>query len=538
MPEKIIREIPPHPIDRKPRKERTLLRVAAYCRVSTEEEEQKGSFETQCSYYTEKIQSHDGWTLAGIFADDGISGVHTKKRDDFLAMIAQCKKGKIDLILTKSISRFARNTLDSIQYVRELKKQGISVIFEKENINTGTMTSEMILTVLSAFAQAESESISQNVARGKRMGYRQGKFSFPYSCMIGYRKGPDGNPQIIPEQAETVRLIYNDYLAGDSLVKIAENLDARGIPTPKNKGKWSSQTVMRILQNEKYAGHVLLQKTYTADLLSGTIKKNNGELPQYYIENNHTPIVSQEMFLLVQEEIARRKSKSPASQKKVRTNRGRYTSQYALSERLVCGECGCYYRRVTWNIRGKKKIVWRCINRLEFGKKYCKSSPSISEDVLHNAILRAIRELAQQQREQTQKCLHDTILQCATGGLDTSLITLKNQLEQKNRDFDRILEMVLTDGVESEFMEAKMSRLNDEILQIKQMIKRQEHETKMQKAKGDKTRDLLAIITDRDFQIAEYSDMLVARIIEQITVLSAEKIRIRFVDGHTKEQRL
>lgn len=538
MPEKIIREIPPHPIDRKPRKVRKLLRVAAYCRVSTEEEEQKGSFETQCSYYTEKIQSHDEWTLAGIFADDGISGVHTKKRDDFLAMIAQCKKGKIDLILTKSISRFARNTLDSIQYVRELKKQGISVIFEKENINTGTMTSEMILTVLSAFAQAESESISQNVARGKRMGYRQGKFSFPYSCMIGYRKGPDGNPQIIPEQAETVRMIYNDYLAGDSLVKIAGNLDARGIPTPKNKGKWSSQTVMRILQNEKYAGHVLLQKTYTADLLSGTIKKNNGELPQYYIENNHTPIVPQETFLLVQEEIARRKSKSPASQKKVRTNRGRYTSQYALSERLICGECGCYYRRVTWNIRGKKKIVWRCINRLEFGKKYCKLSPSISEDVLHNAILRAIRELAQQQKAQTQKCLHDTILQCAAGGLDTSLTALKNQLKQKNRDFDRILEMALADGVESEFMEAKMSRLNDEILQIKQMIKRQEHETKMQQAKGDKTRDLLAIITDRDFQIAEYSDMLVARIIEQITVLSAEKIRIRFVDGHTKEQRL
>ena len=538
MPEKIIREIPPHPIDRKPRKVRKLLRVAAYCRVSTEEEEQKGSFETQCSYYTEKIQSHDEWTLAGIFADDGISGVHTKKRDDFLAMIAQYKKGKIDLILTKSISRFARNTLDSIQYVRELKKQGISVIFEKENINTGTMTSEMILTVLSAFAQAESESISQNVARGKRMGYRQGKFSFPYSCMIGYRKGPDGNPQIIPEQAETVRMIYNDYLAGDSLVKIAGNLDARGIPTPKNKGKWSSQTVMRILQNEKYAGHVLLQKTYTADLLSGTIKKNNGELPQYYIENNHTPIVPQETFLLVQEEIARRKSKSPASQKKVRTNRGRYTSQYALSERLICGECGCYYRRVTWNIRGKKKIVWRCINRLEFGKKYCKLSPSISEDVLHNAILRAIRELAQQQKAQTQKCLHDTILQCAAGGLDTSLTALKNQLKQKNRDFDRILEMALADGVESEFMEAKMSRLNDEILQIKQMIKRQEHETKMQQAKGDKTRDLLAIITDRDFQIAEYSDMLVTRIIEQITVLSAEKIRIRFVDGYTKEQRL
>ncbi|MBN3018220.1 recombinase family protein [Ruthenibacterium lactatiformans] len=528
---KIIREIPPHPIDRKPRKVRKLLRVAAYCRVSTEEEEQKGSFETQCSYYTEKIQSHDGWTLAGIFADDGISGVHTKKRDDFLAMIAQCKKGKIDLILTKSISRFARNTLDSIQYVRELKKQGIFVIFEKENINTGTMTSEMILTVLSAFAQAESESISQNVARGKRMGYRQGKFSFPYSCMIGYRKGPDGNPQIIPEQAETVRLIYNDYLAGDSLKKIAENLDARGIPTPKNKGKWSSQTVMRILQNEKYAGHVLLQKTYTADLLSGTIKKNNGELPQYYIENNHTPIVSQEMFLLVQEEIARRKSKSPASQKKVRTNRGRYTSQYAFSERLICGECGCYYRRVTWNIRGKKKIVWRCINRLEFGKKYCKSSPSISEDVLHNAILRAIRELAQQQKERTPKCLNDTILQCATGGSDTSLTMLKNQLEQKNRDFARFLEMALTDGAESEFVEAKMSQLNDEILCLKQKIKQTEKDATTQQASKGNIKKVFDILLEEHEKLTEYNDSFIARIIERVTVENCEWIIIRFIGG-------
>lgn len=538
MPEKIIREIPPHPIDRKPRKVRKLLRVAAYCRVSTEEEEQKGSFETQCSYYTEKIQSHDGWTLAGIFADDGISGVHTKKRDDFLAMIAQCKKGKIDLILTKSISRFARNTLDSIQYVRELKKQGISVIFEKENINTGTMTSEMILTVLSAFAQAESESISQNVARGKRMGYRQGKFSFPYSCMIGYRKGPDGNPQIIPEQAETVRMIYNDYLAGDSLVKIAENLDARGIPTPKNKGKWSSQTVMRILQNEKYAGHVLLQKTYTADLLSGTIKKNNGELPQYYIENNHTPIVSQEMFLLVQEEIARRKSKSPASQKKVRTNRGRYTSQYALSERLICGECGCYYRRVTWNIRGKKKIVWRCINRLEFGKKYCKSSPSISEDVLHNAILRAIRELAQQQKEQTKKCLHDTILQCAAGGLDTSLTTLRNQLEQKNRDFDRVLEMALTDGMESKFVEAKMSQLNDEILCLKQKIKQTEKEATTQQASKEDIKKVFDTLLEEHEKLTEYNDSFIARIIERVMVDDFEWLTIRFIGGYEIRIRL
>ena len=193
------------------------MRVAAYCRVSTEEEEQQGSFETQKLYYTEKINSTSEWELAGIYADDGISGIHTKKRDGFNQMIQDCKKKKIDLILTKSISRFARNTLDSIQYVRMLKAIGIAVIFEKENINTSTMNSEMILTVLSAFAQAESESISQNVARGKRMGFRQGKFPFPYGQILGYRKGLDGKPEVIPEEAEVIRMIFNSYLQGASL---------------------------------------------------------------------------------------------------------------------------------------------------------------------------------------------------------------------------------------------------------------------------------------------------------------------------------
>lgn len=277
---------------------------------------------------------------------------------------------------------------------------------------------------------------------------------------------------------------------------------------------------------------------YSVDLLSGTIKKNNGELPQYYIENNHTPIVSQEMFLLVQEEIARRKSKSPASQKKVRTNRGRYTSQYALSERLICGECGCYYRRVTWNIRGKKKIVWRCINRLEFGKKYCKSSPSISEDVLHNAILRAIRELAQQQKEQTQKCLNDTILQCATGGLDTSLTMLKNQLEQKNRDFDRFLEMALTDGAESEFVEAKMSQLNDEIICLKQKIKQTEKDATTQQASKGNIKKVFDILLEEHEKLTEYNDSFIARIIERVTVDDFEWLTIRFIGGYEIRIRL
>ena len=286
------------------------MRVAAYCRVSTEEEEQQGSFETQKLYYTEKINSTSEWELAGIYADDGISGIHTKKRDGFNQMIQDCKKKKIDLILTKSISRFARNTLDSIQYVRMLKAIGIAVIFEKENINTSTMNSEMILTVLSAFAQAESESISQNVARGKRMGFRQGKFPFPYGQILGYRKGLDGKPEVIPEEAEVIRMIFNSYLQGASLLTIKKKLEAGGVLTARGNKKWSSESVQRILQNEKYCGDVLLQKTFIEDVLTGVSKKNTGQLPQYYIENNHEGIVTKQMFREVQAEIARRNSLS------------------------------------------------------------------------------------------------------------------------------------------------------------------------------------------------------------------------------------
>lgn len=361
------------------------MRVAAYCRVSTEEEEQQGSFETQKLYYTEKINSTSEWELAGIYADDGISGIHTKKRDGFNQMIQDCKKKKIDLILTKSISRFARNTLDSIQYVRMLKAIGIAVIFEKENINTSTMNSEMILTVLSAFAQAESESISQNVARGKRMGFRQGKFPFPYGQILGYRKGLDGKPEVIPEEAEVIRMIFNSYLQGASLLTIKKKLEAGGVLTARGNKKWSSESVQRILQNEKYCGDVLLQKTFIEDVLTGVSKKNTGQLPQYYIENNHEGIVTKQMFREVQAEIARRNSKSAANQRK--RHQGRYNSKYALSERLVCGDCGSPYKRVTWNIHGRKQIVWRCVNRLEYGTKFCSHSPSIPEEELHQAVV-------------------------------------------------------------------------------------------------------------------------------------------------------
>lgn len=393
MPEKKITEIPANPVFHNIRKTRRRLRVAAYCRVSTEEEEQQNSFEVQIQYYTQKICGNPEWELAGIFADEGISGVSTRKRAQFNEMIALCKRRKIDMILTKSISRFARNTLDCIRYVRMLKSWSIRIIFEKENIDTANMNSEMILTCLSSFAQAESESISGNVTKGIRMGYRQGRFVFRYDRFLGYRKGADGKPEIVPEQAEIVRQIAQSYLNGNSLREIKRFLEDRNIPSPGGTRIWRKTTILSILQNEKYMGDVLLQKSFTADFMEGKKQKNNGELPQYYIRDNHPAILSRDMFYRIQEEISRRNSKRPANAKRAKTNRGRFSSKYALTERLVCGICGSLYRRVTWSIHGRKEVVWRCINRLEYGSRICGSSPTIREELLHDAIMEAMQSL-------------------------------------------------------------------------------------------------------------------------------------------------
>lgn len=528
MPQKVVMEIPANPMLGDLRKRKRKLRVAAYCRVSTEEEEQQNSFEVQVDYYTEKITHHDGWQLAGIFADDGISGVRTKKRGQFNEMIELCRKKKIDLILTKSISRFARNTLDCIKHVRILKSWGIPVIFEKENIDTSNMNSEMILTCLSSFAQAESESISGNVTKGIRMGYKQGRFAFRYTG-FAFQKGLHGEPEIIPKDAQTIRMIAREFLNGDSLKGIKEKLEKASIPSPAGESKWTTQTILRILQNEKYAGDVLLQKTYTSDFLEGKVKKNNGELPQYYIKDNHPAIIPREMFFQIQEELARRRSKKPANTKKAKTNRGRFTSKYALSERLVCGDCGCYFRRVTWNIHGRKQIVWRCINRLEFGPKSCGNSPSLEEAALHTAILEAICSLVQGQQEEMAAALQDTLIHCIVGEKEeASPIVIANKIKELETEFDRLLVLAVD---ENDIIDYKLKQISETILKLKQQKKRLEYTAERSEVMESKAKEVMGLISAEDLELTEYSDTLVYRIIERITVLSKEEIRIRFIGG-------
>ena len=330
------------------------LRVAAYCRVSTDSDEQATSYEAQVEHYTEFIQKNPEWEFAGIYANDGISGTNTKNRDEFNRMIEDCEAGTIDMIITKSISRFARNTLDCLKYIRQLKDKNIPVFFEKEAINTMDAKGEVLITIMASLTQQESQSLSQNVKLGLQFRYQNDQVQVNHNHFLGYTKDADGNLIIDPEQAEVVKRIYREYLEGYSMDRIAKGLEADGILTGAGKTKWWTSTINKILRNEKYIGDALLQKTYTTDFLNKTRVKNNGIVPQYYVEGNHEAIIPKDIFLQVQEELVRRRVVKTSANGKKRS----YSCNHCFAQIVICGECCEMFRRIHWNNRGCKSIVW------------------------------------------------------------------------------------------------------------------------------------------------------------------------------------
>ena len=364
------------------------LRVAAYCRVSTDNDEQATSYEAQVEHYTEYIQKNPDWEFAGIYADDGISGTNTKKREEFNRMIDDCKAGNIDMIITKSISRFARNTLDCLKYIRQLKDMNIPVLFEKESINTMDAKGEVLITIMASLAQQESQSLSQNVKMSLQYRYQQGKVQINHNRFLGYTKDADGNLVIDPEQAETVKRIYREYLEGLSMDKIAAGLERDGILTGAGGKKWHTSTINKILRNEKYIGDALLQKTYTTDFLNKTRVKNNGLVPQYYVEGDHEAIIPKDIYLQVQEELVRRRVVKTSANGKKRS----YSCNHCFSQIVICGECGEMFRRLHWNNQGVKSIVWRCISKLESTGLECHAR-TINELVLQDAVVKAINQM-------------------------------------------------------------------------------------------------------------------------------------------------
>ncbi len=503
-------------------------RVAAYCRVSTDSEEQLTSYTAQKAYYTQKIDENPDWEMAGIYADKGITGTSMKKRVEFKKMIAACKRGKIDLILTKSLSRFARNTVDSLEVVRMLRANGIGVIFEKENINTLTESSEFLLTLFSGFAQAESESISKNVIWGIQKSREAGNVPFQYQKLLGYRRGPDGQPEIVPEEAEVVKRIYRRYLDGCSLAQIKRELEADGVPTASGIRGWTYQVVRNILTNERYIGDALLQKTYTTDCISKTVKKNQGDRPMVYVERNHPAIVSKAMFYQVREEMARRSSKRKVMQKTGKTEQGKYSAKYALSELLVCGECGTPYKRCTWARNGKKRIVWRCVSRLEFGTKYCHDSPSMDEDKLHQAILEGINEFVQ-----AGQGLGDELLDLASivqqgGSVDgIDPLTLRNRLDALTAQQAELLDKVLED-MENEELNAQLKAIMEEKQAILGRLGALQQDEEQRAGQEARLRELAEWLKQQKSEFAEYDDSITRRYVERITVVDAETIRIKF----------
>ena len=506
-------------------------RVAAYCRVSTDSEEQLNSYEAQKSYYTQKIEESSDWEMAEIYADEGISGTSMKKRTEFKKMITACKRGHIDLIITKSLSRFARNTVDCLETVRLLKANGIGVYFEKENINTLTESSEFLITLFSGFAQAESESLSKNVAWGWRKSAEAGNVYFQYKRMLGYRKGVDGQPEIVPEEAKIIRRIYRRYLAGCSLGQIKQELEQDNIPTAQKVERWSSAVIHNILTNEKYMGDALLQKTYITDCISKKVKKNMGERPMYYVENNHPAIIPRETFDQVQKEMTRRSSKRKVLQKSGKTELGKYSGKYALTELLVCGECGSPYKRVTWARNGKKRIVWRCVSRLEFGTKYCHNSPTLDESRLHNAILAAMNEYAAIRQEVCPDVL--AMVEEAKRAMSQAgamLLELKKRMDAVSQEQSDVLDRLLANMADAE-LNARMKALTDEKEALKvQILKVQQKEVSMAE-QAAKRQQMWDSLKECSAGYTEFDDEFVRQIIRKITVEDAETIHVHFRDS-------
>ena len=450
---------------------------------------------------TTDIQKKPEWEFAGIYADDGISGTNTKKREDFNRMIDDCETGNIDMIITKSISRFARNTLDCLKYIRQLKDKNIPVFFEKEAINTMDAKGEVLITIMASLAQQESQSLSQNVKLGLQFRYQNGQVQVNHNHFLGYTKDANGNLIIDPEQAEVVKRIYREYLEGYSMDRIAKGLEADGILTGAGKTKWWTSTINKILRNEKYIGDALLQKTYTTDFLNKTRVKNNGIVPQYYVEGNHEAIIPKDIFLRVQEELVRRRVVKTSANGKKRS----YSCNHCFAQIVICGECGEMFRRIHWNNRGCKSIVWRCISRLEPTGQECHAR-TVNETVLENVVVQAINTLLgdkstyQAQLQQNIAKVIRSAQQNTTDGIDERLTGAPERASQKGNNKEAYDEIA------------------DEIFKLREQREKCTVDTAARDAQIARINELQDFIKQQPPHLEAFDEALVKRWLERIIV--------------------
>ncbi|MGG1673558.1 recombinase family protein [Paenibacillus sp. NRS-1783] len=491
-------------------------KVAAYCRVSTDSEEQKESYTNQVNHYTQYIQNNLEWEMADIYADEGITGTNTKNRTHFNRMIQDARNGKLDLILVKSISRFARNTLDLLKYVRELKSLGVAVFFERENINTLDTTGEVLLTILSSLAQDESRNISENSRWGILRGFQNGKVFCNTTRFLGYDKDEHGELVINEPEAEIVRRIYEEYLDGKSYQAIARNLMRDHIKTVTGGDTWWDSSITLILTNEKYYGALLQQKTVTVDFLTHKRVRNKGQEQQYLIEDNHEPIVSKELFEAVQKEKERR-AKLKGS---VMGDSKRYSSKYALSSKVYCGCCGAIFKRRTWNSNNpSKKVVWQCKTYVNKGKVAC-DAKSVDEPILHSAFVRLFNRMYKNKKGfmKTLKANIESVLSSRVE--QTSLLDIEGQMQQLKSDLKELVNLKLRNQIDEAVYEEETNRLSSELNELRQQKLTLEQEHEQQAKIKERVDEIIQVLSLREDILEQFDDNLFNALVEKITILS------------------
>ena len=517
-------------------------RVAAYCRVSTDNEEQLTSYVNQKKVYTEMIAANPEWCFAGLFADEGISGTQVRFRPEFKKMIDECYAGKIDYIITKSVSRFARNTVECLDYVRILKSRGIGIIFEEQNIDTLKTDSELYLVIYAGFAQSESESISKNVTWTFRKKFEEGQVPFRYSQMLGYRKGADGSPEIVPEEAVIIEDIFELYLSGKTIREVADIVKSKYPVIPNGKKiNFSLGAIQAILTNEKYCGDAILQKSVTIDCITKTRRKNTGEAPMYYVRDNHPAIIDRDKFNRVQTEMVSRTTKRPQSNKTTLTAQGKY-SKYALTDVMICGECGSRYKRCTWARNGKKKIVWRCVNRLDYGTKYCENSPTVEDGDIKAAIVRAINRFNEEDANTYLTLMKATLCDAlGLNGAKEEEDLLLRRVEALNKKMLEIVNESVENGEDIESREDEFRNISEEIARLNERI------SAIQKAAGQDVNakgrmefieKQLAKMKGRIQEYDDFAETVVRQMVECVKVFEGGKVEIVFGGGYAVEERI
>lgn len=497
-------------------------RVAGYARVSTDKDEQFTSYEAQVDYYTQFIKRHADWEFVKVYTDEGISGLGTRKREGFNEMIQDALSGAIDLIITKSVSRFARNTVDSLVTIRKLKEKGVEVFFEKENIYSLDGKGELLLTIMSSLAQEESRSISENVTWGQRKRFSDGKVSLPYKQFLGYDRGAhkDDPPVINPEQAAIVRRIYRMFMEGKTVGMIARELTADGIPTPSGKKNWPASTVNSILQNEKYRGSARLQKCFTTDFLTKSKKVNEGEVPQYYIEHSHEAIIIPEEWDAVQDELARRKQIGNA-----------YSGKSVFGAKIKCGDCGAWYGMKVWHSNDAyRSKVWRCNCKYEESKPRCQT-PAVRDEDIKERFITAFNAMVADKKPYLEACEAAKTVLTDTSAIDTEMEELRREMEVVAGLTKKCIE---ENSTAAQDQEEYAARYNGYVDRYEKAKERYDALTALRQEKLSKAKAIdrfMATVSKRDGLLTEFDNRLWLSLVDYAEVHRDGMLTFHFFDG-------